>query len=62
LIILPQQLLEDPRGLNTSLIDVLEKHGLPTKCYDWRPNETPDSFMDAITVIVRRHLEDTGQL
>jgi len=62
LIILPQQLLEDPRGSNTQLIAALKSLKLEIKCYDWRPNETPDSFMADITTIVRRHLEDTGQL
>ena len=62
LAIFPQQLIEDDRGDNVEFIAELEKLGLIVKTYDWRPNETPDSFMDEVTRIVRRHLEDTGQL
>jgi hypothetical protein len=32
------------------------------RLYDWRPNETPDSYMVEITSIVRQYLEDDGQL
>ena len=62
LAIFPQQLIEDDRGKNSAFIEDLEKHGLPWETYDWRPNETPDFFMDEITRIVRRSLEDAGQL
>lgn len=62
LAIFPQQLIEDERGNNAEFIAELEKLGLAIKTYDWRPNETPDLFMDEVTRIVRRHLEDTGQL
>lgn len=62
LAIFPQQLLEDARGDNTEFLNDIKKLGVPTKTYDWRANETPDSFMDEITRIVRDHLEDSGQL
>jgi hypothetical protein len=62
LLIFPQQFIEDDRGRNVEFIAELSKLGLTYKTYDWRPNETPDSFMDEITRIVRRHLDDTGQL
>lgn len=62
LAIFPQQLLEDVRGDNTEFLKEITKLGLITKTYDWRPNETPDSFMDEINSIVRRHLEEGGQL
>jgi hypothetical protein len=62
LAIFPQQLLEDARGDNTEFLTDIRKLGFSTKAYDWRPNETPDSFMDEIAGIVRRHLEESGQL
>jgi hypothetical protein len=62
LAIFPQQLIEDDRGNNAKFLAELEKLGLTIKTYDWRPNETPDSFMDDITRIVRCHLEETEQL
>jgi hypothetical protein len=62
LVILPQQLLEDSRGDNYDVIGLLDRLGLPHQPYDWRPNETPDSFIDEISRIVRRHLEDEGQI
>jgi hypothetical protein len=62
LAIFPQQLLEDDRGKNSTFIEDLTTHDLPWETYDWRPNETPDFFMDEITRIVRRSLQDLGQL
>lgn len=62
LAIFPQQLIEDERGNNAEFIAALDNLGLTFKIYDWRPNETPDSFMDEVTRIVRQHLEKTGQL
>ncbi len=62
LVIFPQQLIEDDRGDNAEFIAELERLNVSVKTYDWRPNETPDSFMDEITRTVRRHLEETGQL
>jgi hypothetical protein len=62
LVIFPQQLIEDDRGKNSAFIEDLKNYNLSWKTYDWRPNETPDRFMDEITRIVRRSLEDAGQL
>ena len=62
LAIFPQQLLEDARGDNTEFLSEISKLGIQTKTYDWRANETPDSFMDEITRIVRHYLEEGGQL
>lgn len=62
LAIFPQQLLEDVRGDNTEFLAEITKLGFATKTYDWRPNETPDSFMDEIASIVRIYLEGSGQL
>jgi hypothetical protein len=62
LAIFPQQLIEDDRGKNSELIDDLAMQNLPWSTYDWRPNETPDFFMDELTRIVRRNLEGDGQL
>jgi hypothetical protein len=62
LVIFPQQLLEDDRGRNSAFIEDLVKQDLPWETYDWRPNETPDFYMDELTRIVRRSLEDAGQL
>jgi hypothetical protein len=62
LAIFPQQLIEDDHDKNSEFIEELKKSDLPWRTYDWRPNETPDFFMDEITRIVRRSLEDAGQL
>jgi len=62
LAIFPQQLVEDDRGRNSAFIDDLTKHDLPWQMYDWRPNEALDFFMDEVTRIVRRTLQDVGQL
>lgn len=62
LLVFPQQFIEDARGQNADFLAELGKLGLAYKTYDWRPNETPDSFTDEITRIVRRHFDDTGQL
>jgi len=62
LAIFPQQLIEDHREKNSAFIEELKKSDLSWKTYDWRPNETPDFFMDEIARIVRRSLEDAGQL
>jgi hypothetical protein len=62
LMIFPQQLIEDDRGKNSAFIEDLTKQGLLWQTYDWRPNETPDRFMDEVTETVRRSLENAGQL
>jgi hypothetical protein len=62
LAIFPQQLIEDDRGKNSPFIEDLTERGLLWETYDWRPNETPDFFMDEVTRIVRRALQDAGQL
>jgi hypothetical protein len=62
LVILPQQLIEDVRGDNLKVLQALNHLGLRHDVYDWRPNETPDSFMAEIKRIVRFYLEDEGQL
>jgi hypothetical protein len=62
LIVVPQQLLEDPRGNDEELIVKLKELSPNLRLYDWRPNETPDSYMVEITSIVRQYLEDDGQL
>jgi hypothetical protein len=62
LVIFPQQLIEDDHGTNSAFTEDLKRHDLGWKTYDWRPNETPDRFMDEITRIVRRSLETAGQL
>ena len=62
LVIFPLQFIEDDRGSNAEFLNQLKTLGLAYKTYNWRPNETPDSFMDEVTRIVREHLEATGQL
>ena len=62
LAIFPQQLIEDEHERNSAFIEQLTKHDLAWDTYDWRPNETPDFFMDEITRIVRRSLEAADQL
>jgi hypothetical protein len=62
LVILPQQYLEDLGHLNIAFISELNALGLKWETYDWRPNEMPDTYVDDITRIVRRHLQNVGQL
>jgi hypothetical protein len=62
LAIFPQQLIEDDRGKHSAFIEALTKCGLPWETYDRRPNEAPDFFMDEVTRLVHRSLQDAGQL
>jgi hypothetical protein len=62
LVIVPQPLVEDQGKQNTLLTKDLDKLGIPWKTYDWRPNETPASFMDEITRLVRHFLERRRQI
>jgi hypothetical protein len=62
LVIFPQQLIEDERGENSEFVADLRRQGIVWEIYDWRPNEAPDFFMDEITRIVRRSLQEAGQL
>jgi hypothetical protein len=62
LVILPQQYVEDLGDRNTTFIAELNALGLTWETYDWRPNETPEAYMDDITRIVRRYLQNVGQL
>lgn len=62
LAIFPLQFIEDECGSNSEFLDQLKALNLTYKTYNWRPNETPDSFMDEVTRIVREHLEEIGQL
>jgi len=62
LVIFPLQFIEDDRGNNAEFLAQLTTLGLAYKTYNWRPNETPDSFMDEVARIVREHLEESGQL
>lgn len=56
LLVFPEQLLEDPNGRNTAFLDSIRKLRIDFATYDWRPNETPDSFADAIARTMRHHL------
>lgn len=62
LVILPKQYVEDLGHRNTAFIAELNALGLMWEPYDWRPNETPEAYMDEITRIVRRYLQNVGQL
>lgn len=62
LVILPQQILEDSGVRNDQLFRRLNEQGLAWETYDWRPCETPESFLDEITRIVKRHLQNAGKL
>ena len=56
LLVFPEQLLEDPNGSNSELLTAIRDLNVDFETYDWRPNETPDSYADLITQIVRRRL------
>jgi hypothetical protein len=56
LLIFPEQLLEDPNGANSALLQSIRDLNVDFETYDWRPNETPDSFADVIAQIMRRRL------
>jgi hypothetical protein len=56
LLIFPEQLLEDPNGVNAALLQSIRELNVDFETYDWRPNETPDSFADVIAQIMRRRL------
>jgi hypothetical protein len=55
-IVLPEQLLEDPKGSNTVFINKLRALDIDFETYEWRPNETPDSYADIIADVIRRRL------
>jgi len=56
LLVFPEQLLEDPLGRNTAFLDMLRVLNIDFETYDWRPNETPDSYADTIADVIRRSL------
>lgn len=56
LIIFPEQLLEDPRGTNTELVEKLKLLNVPIRTYQWRANETPDSYLEQITSLISEYL------
>lgn len=55
--VFPEQLLEDPNGTNSALLESIRELDVDFETYDWRPNETPDSFADMIAQIMRRRLK-----
>lgn len=56
LLVFPEQLLEDPNGKNTAFLESIKKLDIEFATYDWRPNETPDSFADIIAQTMRDRL------
>lgn len=52
LLVFPQQLLEDPRGTNVAFLETLRGLDVEFATYDWRPNETPDSYAREIETVV----------
>jgi hypothetical protein len=60
LLVFPEQLLEDPNGTNTAFLNSIRELNIEFETYDWRPNETPDSFADVIAQIMRRRLESSA--
>lgn len=62
LVIVPEQLIEPSTKTGTDFAAALKTLGVAWETYAWRPNETPDHFMDEIERLVRKHLERTGQL
>jgi len=62
LVIMPQQFIEHDGKQNTPVVTALNDMGIPWEAYDWRPNETPESYMDEVTRIMRAFLCRSGQL
>lgn len=60
LLVFPEQLLEDPHGRNTAFLDMVRVLKIDFETYDWRPNETPDSYADVIADVIRRNLASPG--
>lgn len=56
LLVFPQQLLEDPQGANTQFIASIKALGAKFDTYEWRPNESPDSYADQISFVVQKHM------
>lgn len=56
LLVFPEQLLEDPNGKNIAFLESIRSLGIRFATYDWRPNETPDSFAEIIAQTIRRRL------
>ncbi|CAO4184226.1 hypothetical protein [Methylorubrum populi] len=56
LVIVPKNFLEDTRGKNKKIIDLLKKNGIKWQLYDWQPNQRPSDFHVKINQIVKRHL------
>lgn len=61
LLVFPEQLLEDPNGANSVLLKSIRDLNVDFETYDWRPNESPDSFADVIAQKIRRHLEGVAK-
>ena len=60
LLVFPQQLLEDPQGENTEFKDKIKALKIPIATYEWRPNETPDSYANEIADVVRQQLQSSA--
>lgn len=59
-LIFPEQLLEDPHGRNTAFFDMINNLKIEYETYDWRPNETPDSYAESIAAVIRRNLRSAA--
>ena len=59
-LIFPEQLLEDPHGVNSEFLDMIRALDIDFETYAWRPNETPDSYADTIAAIMRRRLRSAA--
>ncbi|MFN3817363.1 hypothetical protein [Blastomonas sp.] len=57
LLVFPEQLLEDPNGRNTDFLNMLRILDIEFETYDWRANETPDSYSATISAVIRRKLK-----
>lgn len=60
LLVFPQQLLEDPQGRNIEFVESLKSLGAKFETYEWRPNESPDSYANQIASVVRKYLHLLG--
>jgi hypothetical protein len=60
--ILPEQFLEEKGQENSEMLGLLDKYKIEWRTYRWSPNETPAAFMDQIASIMRRRLQDIGQI
>jgi hypothetical protein len=62
LVIMPQQFIEDGGRKNDPIISILKDLNISWKLYDWRPNESPNFYLDNLNSMVCEWLESEAKL